>query len=255
MQTYITDRSEIEINFVYPDFKEEIFDTLRKITNITTDGLSEIDAVKKICGYVHLLFPHDGLNTPSSYDPITIINEAKQGKSFRCVEYSFIGVSLLWAYGIPARSLALKTKDCETREMGAGHVVLEFWSKQFQKWIMIDIQHATIMRNESNTYLSAFELLQSITKEDSLIIEILPDAKFTIDELGKEYLPFMSQYLYFFDTPLETAISLEKIQTKKKGLVMLAPLNVEIPKVFQNTIPMNIIAVTHSVIDFYPTIK
>ena len=138
MRSYITNHSEISVSFKYPDINGSFFSELRNMTNIDADTLSEIEKVKKISGYVHSLFSHNGNNIPSSLNPITIIKEAREGKSFRCVEYSFLTVSLLWAYGIPARTIGLKTKNMETRETEAGHVIVEFWSFKFSKRFIIN---------------------------------------------------------------------------------------------------------------------
>ena len=132
MKNYIEDKKCVEVNFQYPDMESAYFKDLLHFVDIPiNENILEIDKVKIISGYVHSLFNHSGDNVPSLMDPITIINEARKGKSFRCVEYSYLTQALLLSNGIVARIIGLKTKDVETRLSGAGHVVLEFWSKDF----------------------------------------------------------------------------------------------------------------------------
>lgn len=198
MQKYITDTSEIDFNFQYPDLDSHVFSELKNITKINFDiETDELEKVKIITGYTHLLFSHDGNNTPSSSDPITMINEAKQGKSFRCVEYSYLTMTLLWAYKIPARIIGLKTHNAETREAGAGHVVIEFWSNTFQKWIMSDVQ-AGIIPKADTAFLSAFEFGEKINENGNIDFVLINNSRFSIDNDKQKYIEWIKEYLYFF---------------------------------------------------------
>ncbi|TFB07995.1 hypothetical protein E3V08_06165 [Candidatus Atribacteria bacterium MT.SAG.1] len=248
MKSYITDRSEISINFKYPDFNDSLFVELRKMTNINLDNLSEIDKMREISGYAHSLFSH-GNDKSSLLNPITIIEEARKGKSFRCVEHSFLGAGLLWAYGIPARTIGLKTKDVETREVYAGHYTIEFWNYEFKKWIMIDVQFGIIPKYKEG-FLSAFELGEKL--DQGLPVKYIPIVKsrFSSEKNSKEYTEWIHKYLYFFDTFLNLKLNTTEENRFSDKRVMLIPLGVNPPKVFQRIFPINAIY-THSVLDFY----
>ncbi|HVX48072.1 MAG TPA: transglutaminase domain-containing protein [Candidatus Saccharimonadales bacterium] len=121
--TSTSDMKNTRIKFDYPIRNNPTLAELREASGIKTDlTKSTLENAKNIIGYVHNLFSHDGDNTPSSNDPLTILKEAQVGKSFRCVEYSTLAAGLLWASDIPARAVGLKTRDVETREYGAGHL-------------------------------------------------------------------------------------------------------------------------------------
>jgi len=252
MQKYITNKSEIDFTFQYPDTNDDIFTELKNITQIKFGiGINELEKVKVIAGYTHNFFSHDGNKIPSLFDPITIINEAKQGKSFRCVEYSYLTTALLWTYNIPARIVGLKTQDMSTRETGAGHVVIEFWSTKFQKWIMCDVQAGVIPKSE-NVFLSTFEFSEKINQNKDIEFVLVNNSQFSLQNYSKKYVDWIKEYLYFFDTPLKIIFS-EKLTEEdrlKEQKVMLVPLGIESPKVFQKIIPINAIY-THSVLDFY----
>ena len=249
MQQYITDKSEVDFIFEYPDSNDQIFSELKNITgfNLNSDK-NEIEKAKIITDYVHNLFQHSGDNKPSSLNPVTIINEAREGKSFRCVEYSHLTTALLWAFNIPSRSVSLKTKDMETREIGAGHVVVEFYSSEYNKWIMIDVQEGVLFKSE-NAYLSAFELSEKINNNTPIEFITTDNSNYPKKEV---YTKWIKEYLYFFETPIK--IDFEGIITNEDRLnakrLMLVPLDSENPKVFQKIFPINAIY-THSILDFY----
>ncbi len=252
MQKYITDKSEVNFDFEYPDTRDQIFSELRNIVkiNLITEE-NEIEKVKIIAGYVHNLFQHNGNNKPSSFNPITIINEVKLGKSFRCVEYSYLTTALLWAYNIPARIVGLKTKDMETRETSAGHVVMEFYSTEYNKWIMVDTQEGILFKS-GNTYLSSLELENNINQNINIEFILVNNSNFSTVKDSEQYINWIKEYLYFYDTPLrinftEIITDADRLNAKK---VMLIPLGIKNPKVFQKIFPINAIY-THSILDFY----
>jgi hypothetical protein len=254
MPIYNTDTPEVNFEFKYPVEDDPIFSELRNIADIKlSPTTTELEQCKTVIGYAHNLFAHNGDNEPSSFDPLTIIKEAKAGKSFRCVEYSLLATALLWAYGVPSRMIGLKTSDVETREYGAGHVVIEFWSRERQKWIMCDVQAGIILKAD-DALLSAFELGQKINQKQPLDYVLVDHSRFIAGPYDNKpsYVEWVGEYLYFFDTPIETIFA--PIDKRKEQIAMLVPLNVAPPKMFQGMFKMNAVY-THSVIDFYPAFK
>lgn len=254
MSKYITDESEIDLKFIYPDINDPVFEELRSICNIKIDANSDgLEKARAITGYVHNLFTHDGDAIPPSFDPITIINEARAGKSFRCVEYSFLATTLLWAYDIPARMIGLKTKDVETRKYGAGHVVIEFWDSDNNHWSMCDVQ-AGIIPEFQNKPLSAVALGQAYDTDQPVEVNPLPGSRFGSTPNFKDnesYKNWIHEYFYFFDTPLQTKLSYSGDEMKTEQRIMLVPKGVNPPLLFQNMFKMNMLY-THSTHDFHP---
>lgn len=248
---YDTETHGNALGFTYPSPNDPVLQQLRKSAAITlADESSEIVKASIIIGYVHTLFTHDGNSVPSVNDPLTILTEAKAGKSFRCVEYSVLAHAIMWAYGISARIMNLKTSDVETREYGAGHVVLEFWSEDLQKWIMSDVQ-AGIFPESDWLLLSAFELGQAVHAGKKIEYSGVMNTRFDTDQpYGDEpsYTDWIREYLYFYDTPLHQTF--EHKDRSKERIVMLVPQDVTPPKRFQNLFDMNV-QYTHSVQDFY----
>jgi hypothetical protein len=225
---------------------EPLFARLRELAAIETKpDTGDVENARSVLGYAHGLFRHNGDNQPSAMDPITIITEAQSGSEFRCVEYSLLGVALLWAYGIPARFIGLKTSDVETREYGAGHVVVEFWSRELDRWIMCDVQ-AGLMTATAGAPLSAFELREMTAHKQSF--ELLPVIGSRYRKDAADYRKWIKEYLYFIDTPTE--ITFDDIDLKAKEILMLVPDGVKPPRMFQGMFEMNAVY-TYSVEDFY----
>lgn len=251
MQRYNTATSEVILGFRFPSVNDPALIELKILAAIALDPeTEELEKVKIIVSYTHNLFGHDGNNQPSASDPLTIIKEARAGKSFSCVEYSLVATALLWAYGVPARVIGLKTSDVETREYGAGHVVIEFWSREFEKWIMGDVQWGIIPRS-GNVFLSAWELGEKIHQKLPVECVLVDGSRFdqTFKTPERYTNDWIQEYLYFFDTPVQ--ITFADIDRRKQQIAMLVPLGVKSPVTFQGRFEMNAVY-AHSTLDFYP---
>lgn len=265
MPQYNTSSSETVFKFTYPNPNDKLFTELRQLTALQIDPhLLELEKTKLITGYAHQLFTHNGDNQLPVLEPLAIIREAKSGKSFRCVEYSLLATALLWAYGIPARMVGLKTKDVETREYGAGHVVLEFWNRDNRKWVMCDVQAGIIPTaadddsdNDNSALLSAFELGVRLNSKQSVRYDPVDGSRFgtsgasTAFKNADSYNQWVREYLYFFDAPISMVFHYTPEELKSERRAMLIPLDAEPPRVFQNSFTMNMVYM-HSVLDFYP---
>lgn len=197
------------------------------------------EIASKLRVYVNGLWKHDGMNEPEKSDPLTIIKEARNGRHFRCVEYSIVLDGFLKSLGIPSRILALKTKDCETRLSGAGHVAVEYYDIIFNKWVMADAQFSFIpVLNDIP--LNAVELQNSLTKD------ALPD-NMNLTEEGKnnEYFDFVYEYLYYMSFKIEVS------RRKEFSHLMLVPEGSNKPEIFQQKYPITGHIPTCNIEEFY----
>jgi len=205
---------------------------------------TDLAKVKAACTWVHNRWVHDGRGEAKKADPLSILHDADMGQQFQCVEYSIVLVGTLTALGIPARPMYLKTADVETRREGAGHAVAEAWLRDQQKWVMVDGQwDAVPMLND--TPLNAVELQAAlVSKAPGLHIESSSGTK------TKPYLSWVADYLYYFDTVLDTRFG---VKTAPSGL-MLVPAGAKNPTIFQHDTPIHRMRYTHSVTTFYPQV-
>jgi hypothetical protein len=241
--------------FFYSDTTgNEYLRTLRQnygLGELISDQPNEIEKIKAILHWTSQQWEHNGSNTPSKSDALTILEEAKDGKQFRCVEYGILATAGLNAVGIPSRVLGLKSRDVEKVKVGAGHVVSEVYSKENSKWIFIDPQ-MDIMPTLNGTPLNAVEFQHAIINDRQNIVLVNSEGEIDEDR-SKSYLNWIGKYLYFFDVAYDQRIDY-KVERKKvdgNNKIMLVPKGVENPTVFQRKYKINYCNYTNSLQDFY----
>jgi len=201
----------------------------------------------RILKWAHDQWKHNGNNEPKKGDALSILAEAKEGKQFRCVEYGIVTTSALNAIGLPARVLALKTKDVETTQSGAGHVLLEVYLKDLKKWALIDGQYDA-MPVLNDVPLNAVEFQQAIANNyDALQIRSLSVTN------KDSYVKWVFPYLYYFDVKFDNreGIDLKRETQAGKTSLMLVPQGAKEPTVFQQKWPISNVVYTRSLADFY----
>jgi hypothetical protein len=201
----------------------------------------------RILNWVHKQWEHDGGATPVKNDALSILKEVKEGKRFRCVEYGIVATAALNAIGLPARVLALKTKDVETTEVGAGHVLLEVFLKDMNKWVLMDGQW-DVMPVLNNVPLNAVEFQQAIANHyDALQIRSMSGAD------KQAYTQWIFPYLYYFDVKFDNreGADLERAKQNGKQSLMLVPVGAKQPAIFQKQRPIDYVLYTNSIADFY----
>lgn len=248
-----SDKKELDIDLNYNCVDNDYFEKLREQNPFTFDKENTLEKVLIICGYAHKLFNHNGDNVPEKNDPIFIIEEAIKGKNFRCVEYSRVASALLLSYGIISRIVWLRTEDVETRESGAGHVVIEFWYTEKQKWVLVEVQEGLIPKGEKGELSSVEFLFEIQNKKPTTFIPVIDSSMSEEDFI--EYKKWIFQYLfYFFIKTKAEDFSGNYDANDKNNFLTLTPIGYAAPKVFQKKIPTYSLE-THSLIDFYPIIK
>ena len=202
---------------------------------------TDLARVQAVCAWVHRQWKHDGYRQPQKWDPASILQEAAQGKSFRCVEYSIVLEGALTAVGIPARTLGLQTVDVETRKSGAGHVLTEAWLADQQKWALVDGQWDVIPLLQG-TPLNAVELQKALA-ERSPGLSVISVAGTS----AKKYARWIRPYLFYFAVSFDSRVGGKKVP----GELMLVPLGAKNPMIFQRRYPIQNTTYTHSLVSFY----
>jgi hypothetical protein len=212
------------------------------LDSVVAGKKSDYEKVRAVSKWVRSRWEHNGSNEPLKPDPISILQEASQGKRFRCVEYGVVLSAALNALGIPARVLALKTEDVETRESGAGHVVTEAYLADLKKWIMVDGQWDVIPTLKGKP-LNAVELQQALAKADEGL-----DAESFSGTTAQKYFAWVAPYLYYFDTRFDSRIE----GAQHFYSLMLVPVGAKQPTIFQKRWPLKTMVHTSSLRAFYP---
>ncbi|WP_242916198.1 transglutaminase-like domain-containing protein [Pontibacter liquoris] len=214
---------------------------------LVAGAVNDTEKALRMVHWVHQQWQHNGMNEPSKPDALTILSEVKEGKQFRCVEYGIVTTACLNAIGLPARTMGLKMKEAETIEFGAGHVLLEVYLPDLQKWVLLDGQF-DVMPVLNNVPLNAVEFQQAIASNyDQLEIRSLSGAS------KAQYANWVYPYLYYFDVKFDNRegadFTREKVDGKQS--LMLVPTGARQPKVFQRIKPIDYCKYTNSVADLY----
>lgn len=212
-------------------------------------GKTEIETVEALTDWTHKQWQHSGNNVPSKSDAISILQEAKQGKKFRCVEYGIVNASMLNAVGLKARTIGLKSKDVEKVRFAGGHVASEVYLPSYKKWVFADAQF-NVIPFISNIPLDAVQLQNAIVNNKKEL-HFKRNGNFIEDIEKKKYLKFISKYLFYFDINFDNRIGIsdnEKYDGYYK--LMLVPLNNAKPKAFQRNSKIEAIY-TNSLASFY----
>lgn len=221
-----------------------------RLDSVAGSGNAEFKRILNLLKWTNSRWEHSASNQPSKSNTITILQEAETGEKFRCVEYGIVLRSVLASDNLPSRTLGLKTKDVEVTHFGAGHVLTEVWSSEFNKWFMLDGQF-NVVPVLDNIPLSAVEFQRAIVQNKDYK---LVDADGTISEdRKKNYMKFLPPYLFYFDFLFDQREipydSLYKVNDK--GVLMLVPVGAKKPTVFQRKFEMDFVEYTTNINDFY----
>ena len=190
---------------------------------------SDLAKAGAVMNWAHRLWSHNGDNDPGTTEPKIILERAQAGDRFRCVEYSVMTVAAARSVGLDARVVGLRTRDVETTEYGAGHVVAEIYLHDLKKWIMVDAQWALIPTADGNP-ISVAEFAAALGRNDIQFMssnnKVSSDAR---------YLSWISPYLYYIAFRIDQRLD---VNPRSFDQIILIPKGAKVPEKFQrNPIP------------------
>lgn len=199
----------------------------------------DVERVRKVCAFSHGLWQHTSDGRPKNADPLSIVQEARAGARFRCVEYATVLVGCLQALGLPARTLNLMPREIEISFGGAGHLVVEAFVGG--RWLFADPQFnavATIAGRPAN----AVELQAALRAGTDV------DFGPALSGSRVDYLSYVGERLFYFRTPLDPRMD---GGAHGKAQVMLVPIDAPEPRVFERTFAITDCTYTRSLPAFY----
>jgi hypothetical protein len=151
---------------------------------------------------------------------------------------------LLNSIGIKTRRLALKTEDCETKEYGAGHVLVEAYLKERNKWILVDPQWNLIAVCDE-ILLHAVELQEKLRTGGKVEFKSFKSSYSGYEE-------WIEPYLFYFSHLFDNRVGEEEWK-RSDGYedLMLVPIGAKEPKVFQRYYPIEGTFYTNDIKLFY----
>jgi len=252
--TFEKNKMNPKYKFLFPTVESDSIlqelDINYPIKNLVKSAKTEKDKVLIVLNWVRNQWEHNGWNDAKTNNAYEILERAKNGEKFRCVEYGIVLKSALAVLGMKSRTLGLMTSDVETKEMGAGHVLAEVWLNDNQKWAMVDAQF-NAMPILNDIPLNAVELQNAIHKDKPVKFVNLNGE--LLEQEHEEYKKFIAPYLYYFnisfdERPLDYY---HMYKVNGKIALILVPLNAKNPTIFQQKYPINYAEYTNSLADFY----
>jgi hypothetical protein len=235
----------------YPLEKSDYLEKLKQTypLEFTDDKTNDTEVLLQVLNWTNSRWEHNGNNSPSKNDAITILNEANQGQQFPCFAYAIVLRDQLSALGYKARTIYLKTKDAANRKGPPGHVATEVYLEDLQKWVFVDAQF-NVMARLNNIPLNAIEFQDAISNHyDQFELQSLSNEKVS----KKSYVNFVYDYLYYFDTSLDNRYEKEERHLiDGKRSIMLVPLGAEnLTHIDFWDMEVDYCVYTHSKSDFY----
>ena len=184
------------------------------LDGVIAGAASDLERIQRIVHWVHTRTGHTGWPDGQPTDPLGLLDAAAKGASFRCVEYGIATAGSLQAVGIPARVVGSRSRDVETRRLGAGHVFAEAWIADQARWVFVDAQMDIVGRSREGAPLNAIEFRNA-----------LADGR-----AADAYPQILAMCMYYFDYSTDERHPAESRSGKR---VTVAPVGASIPRRFQ----------------------
>jgi hypothetical protein len=154
-------KNEFSERFKFDCFGEESLKTLRKqekLDEVTAPGKTEFEKQALLLDWAHKRIKHFGAppaNAPE--DALGILKGADANRTFNCGYYAEVLREALLSMGYVSRQIGLKGARSDGN--GSEHSVVEVWSNQYRKWVVMD-PTLDMYFLKGRTPLNAFELRQ-----------------------------------------------------------------------------------------------
>ncbi|NME67545.1 transglutaminase domain-containing protein [Flammeovirga aprica] len=213
------------------------------------ENKSDTETVLEVLHWVGSRWKHNGSNSPSKSDAITILDEVNEGQRFPCFAFAIVLRDQLSVLGYKARTIYLKTADAATSNYPSGHVATEVYLDDLEKWAYVDGQF-NAMPMVNDIPLNAVEFQTALTNNyKNVIVKTLN----TEPVYKNNFNDFIYPYLYYIETSLDNRYEKDKrFKIDGKRNMMLVPLgadNLKKTKFYGSNIDYCVY--TNSLEDFY----
>ncbi len=254
---YSKSGNEDSIRFWYDHQPEPYMNELEKkypTQQLVKAANNDLAAIAALLEWTHNQWKHNGNNSPSKSDALTILNEAKAGGQFPCFAFSIVLAAKLNAAGYPSRVLYLKSRTVETDKYAPGHVVTEAYIASLHKWIFLDGQF-NAMPMLKGVPLNAVEFQKAISENSDKITFYNKVNYNNYPYTNRTYFNFVYPTLYYFDFRFDSRTDTGKVTFEKikgKTNLMLVPIGAPNPVKFGSiTNKINYCLYTNNVKLFY----
>lgn len=190
-------------------------------------------AVRRMCFGVSDRLRHNSRGYAA--DPLTILREAKEGKSFNCASHATLLQGCLSSLGFRARTLTIMPKNIETIDRAGMHTIVEAYLPSKGKWVMLDPDERIVPSFKDRSLMSAVELQKAITDNSDI-------------HISRHYREFIYPYLFYFSCKFNNKVLIDKSRAKR---IILVPKSYKAPTIIEGKWPISNSIWTHSLLTFY----
>ncbi|GET31526.1 hypothetical protein PbJCM13498_03890 [Prolixibacter bellariivorans] len=162
-------------------------------SNVTANISTESAFFFDMMNWVSNQWEHNGWKTGDSLSSYEILQNAKNGEKYRCVEYARVLNDVLLACGHTSRVVSLKNSNSAYGGAEMGHVAVEAWSNELKKWIFLDPQF-NVYLTYNGIALNIYEIFKA--REGGYLQEVKVRSGNATKNISKDgYLDFLTNYL------------------------------------------------------------
>lgn len=154
--------NEDNIVFFFEKSNNSVIKDLGKtydLENYVSGEKSELDKVLKVAGLVNTLVEYDGVADTNLNNATEILAQKTEAKKTSAKDMAIITRDMLTSLNIYSRVGTFRKKNSQSQN-NYEYTVLEYWSSESNKWIMIDVRDIGVFYNRDRK-LSAIEVLNS----------------------------------------------------------------------------------------------
>ncbi|WP_315078635.1 hypothetical protein [uncultured Clostridium sp.] len=196
--------NENNITFFYDDENNEkikSLDSTYKVKDVLNESDNEIDKVLKSIDILNAICQYDDIDDLKQKSAYDIFKKLGGRRKVSAKDMAIIERDLLASYGFKSRVGAFKIKDAAFEDK-YNYYVVEYWSNENNKWVMIDPLDKGYFR-ERDTLLSATEVM---TKEFNPLFYVGKTKE-------KEYKNNLKKYFSSYSIEIDNTIKNNKSNT------------------------------------------
>lgn len=196
---------ENNIKFFYENPKNEKINQLNsdyKVKEYVNAGESEIEKILKTIDILDNIIQIDDVEDTNITSGIDILNSLEGRKKVSIKDASIIERDLIEAAGFYSRTGSFRKKDSQFEEKKADYTVIEYWSMDQQKWVMIDFQDKGYFTH-GDEKLSAVEVMN----------QDLKDMAYLGNTTQSEYKNMIKHYFSSYSLAIDNTIKRDRSNT------------------------------------------
>lgn len=172
-----------------------------KISELTANEGNEIAKVLKVTEILNTIVEYDDVSETSAVNGYDILREKGTSKKVSGRDMAIIERDLLQSIGFVSRVGEFRKEDTET-ESTPSYYVVEYWSNENNKWVMIDFRNSGYFEKDG-VKLSALQVMESNLK----------DLSYVGNEVEKSYIKKMKKFMASYTIAIDNTFNMKKSNT------------------------------------------